>query len=97
MNAHTWPKTIRAVPDPDLEIMEGGGGQSSRPLEKGGVQVSQKLFLALQASVWSKNKWGRGRGGGASPSLASTTAGKKCILKMKMLKYTIIWLTFTKD
>ena len=26
--------------------------------------VRQKTFWALQASVWSKNKWGGGGGGG---------------------------------
>ena len=34
-----------------------GGGGSSRPLDKGGL-VSQKIFSALPASVWSKNKRG---------------------------------------
>ena len=41
--------------DPDLEIR--GGGWSSRPLDKGGGPVSKKrIFSALRASVWSKNK-----------------------------------------
>ena len=40
------------VPDPDLEIREGGGGgQSSRPLEKG------------RGRFWSKNKGGPGAPG----------------------------------
>ena len=33
----------------------GGGGQSSRPWDKGGAGL-QKFFSALRASVWSKNK-----------------------------------------
>ena len=42
-----------AVPDPDLEMGGGGGGQrSSRPLDKGGEGVvSQNFFSALRASV----------------------------------------------
>ena len=47
------------MPDPDLEI-RGGGGGSSRPLDKGG-RSPPKHFLALRASFWSKDK------GGASP------------------------------
>ena len=51
-----------SVPDPDLEI--SGVGRSSRPLDKakwgegGGPPI---FFSALRASVWSKNKGGRGR------------------------------------
>ena len=53
-----------AVPDPDLEIGGvGGGGGSSRPLDKIGGAPPK-----LSASVWSKNK----RGGAAcSQSSAS--------------------------
>ena len=48
--------TALAVPDPDLEIREGGGW-SSRPLDKGwGSPISPKILSALRASVWSKNK-----------------------------------------
>ena len=43
---HFWHKP---VPDPDLEIRKGGGG---------GRAVSKKMFAALQASVWSRNKEG---------------------------------------
>ena len=35
--------------DPDLEIR--GGGQSSRPLDKGGGGVSKQFFSALQGQV----------------------------------------------
>ena len=44
-------QTALAVPDPDLEIRKGGvggGGRSSRPLDKGGgggSPVSQKNFV----------------------------------------------------
>ena len=53
----TVKRKNKTVPDPDLEIR--GGGQSSRPLGKGGGgAVSRKFFLALRASVWSKTKRG---------------------------------------
>ena len=44
-------------PDSDPEI-SGGGGRSYRTLDEGGGSVFQKIFLALQASVGSKNKGG---------------------------------------
>ena len=44
-----------AVPDPYLEIRGVGGGWPSRPLDKGGGAQSPNIFLALPASVWSKN------------------------------------------
>ena len=43
-----------AVSDPDLEIT-GGGGRSSRPLDKGGGVGLPTIFFL----VWSKNKGGR--------------------------------------
>ena len=42
------------VPDPDLEIREGGGGGHPDPEIVG--TPSPKFFSALRASVWSKNK-----------------------------------------
>ena len=36
-----------AVPDPDLEIRGGRGGQSSRPLNKGGGGLSDKVVSRL--------------------------------------------------
>ena len=72
----TWP-----VPDPDLEIR--GGPWSSRPLQKGGGRggglVSKKIFLALRASVWFKN-----RGGVAprAPPLDPPLMAKLYILKL---------------
>ena len=57
-------ESSREVPHPDLEIKGGGGVgaviQTLRPLDKRGA-VSQKIFSALRASVWSKNM---GRAGG---------------------------------
>ena len=44
-----------SVPDLDLEIR---GTQSSIPLDKGGGGFPNKIFSALQAPVWSKNKGG---------------------------------------
>ena len=43
------------VADPDLQI-KGGGGRSSRPRDTRGARSPKKLFSALRASVWSKNK-----------------------------------------
>ena len=37
----------------------GGGGMHSNPEIRGGA-VSKKVFSALQASFWSKNKGGGG-------------------------------------
>ena len=67
----------KSVPDPDIEVRGegwgevggwGGGrsGRSSRPLDKRGSLVSKKIFSALRASVWSKNK-----GPGPSPGFAT--------------------------
>ena len=54
------------MPDPDYEI---SGVRSSRTLDKGGGgAVSKKMFSALRASVWSKNK------GGPDPFPRSATA-----------------------
>ena len=49
------------VPTPDLEIRagEGGGGVGGRG------RSPKKIYSALQASVWSRNK----RGGGPSRPL----------------------------
>ena len=43
------------MPDSDLE-MGGGGGGGER--EKVGGRSPKEVFLALRASVWSKNKGG---------------------------------------
>ena len=53
--------------DPDLQ-MGGRGGHPDPEIRGGGSP--KKLFSALWASVWSKNK---GRGGGVGPSPGSTT------------------------
>ena len=48
-----------SVADPDLQIREGGGvsgGGSSRPWDKRGAWSPTKVFVALQASVWYKNR-----------------------------------------
>ena len=64
------------MPDTDLEIRGGGGGgdHSDPPLDKGEGPVSKKIFPTFRASVWSKNK--TGRGGGASPGSASEVKEK---------------------
>ena len=51
------------------------GGRSSRPWDKGGPGLKKNFFSALRASVWSKNKGGRGPPG---PSPGSTT-DKGCL------------------
>ena len=58
---------LRAVADPHLQI-RGGPGHPDPDIRwvGAGVGVSglkKKTFLALRASVWSKNKRGGGRGG----------------------------------
>ena len=64
------------MPFPDLEIR--GGGWSSRPLDKGEGPSPKKLFSALRASGWSKNKVG-GRGTGPpDPSPGSATDISPC-------------------
>ena len=52
---------IFTVPDADLEI-KGGGGRSSRPLDKGGARSPLKIFSTPRGSVWFKNN-----GGGSEP------------------------------
>ena len=62
---------VLAVPDPDLEIRGGGGGgRSSRPLDSG-ERSPKKVFSALRASVWSKNKGGGPGPPGPSPRPAT--------------------------
>ena len=59
------------MPDPHLEIR---GARSSRPLDKGGGgggRSPKKKNSVLRASVWSKNKGGKGPLG---PSPVSATA-----------------------
>ena len=55
--------------DLDLEIRGGGGGWSSRPLDKGEGRSPKKYFSTLRASAWSRNKGGGG--GGGSPGSAA--------------------------
>ena len=64
------------MPDPDLKIRGGKGAPSSRPFDKrGGGGLQKKLFSALRASVWSKNKGGWA--GPPGPSLGSATVPEK--------------------
>ena len=47
-----------AVADPDLQFREGGGEVwDSHPKPEIGGWSQKQFFLALWASVWSKNKW----------------------------------------
>ena len=53
------------VSDPDFEIR---GRRSYRPLDKGRGDWSPQIsFSALRASVWSKNRGGRGGPAGPLP------------------------------
>ena len=60
------------MPDPDIEPdIEIAGGTVIQIMRGGGGRSPKKLVSALWASVWSKNKGGRGPGPlGASPGLA---------------------------
>ena len=49
-------KNSQPVGDPDLQIRGGGGGSHPDPEISGGR--SDKIFSALRASFWSKNKGG---------------------------------------
>ena len=60
------------MPNPDLEIR---GGQSSRTFDKGGGSP-KKIFSALWASVWSKNRRGSRPLG---PSPGSATRWSSCV------------------
>ena len=43
--------------DPDVQIRGGGGGAGHPDPEiRGGTSLKKKIFSALWASVWSKNK-----------------------------------------
>ena len=65
------------VADPDLQIR---GARSSRPWDKGGGGWSpKKFFLALQSSVWSKNK------GGPDTSPRSATAIERGVFAIAMI------------
>ena len=52
---------------------KGGGAQSSRPFDKGGL-VSKFFFSDLRASGWSKDKGEGGRGEGGSPGSTSVSS-----------------------
>ena len=58
-----------AVADPDLQI-RGEGHSHPDPVIRGGELVSNKIFSALHAPVWSKNMGGLGPSG---PSPGSAT------------------------
>ena len=51
---------LATVPDPDLQIREGGGGGGGHPDPEIGGWTPKKLFSNPRASVWSKNKEGTG-------------------------------------
>ena len=55
-NPRTWRKS---VPDLDLEIR---GAPVIQTLRKGAAQSPKEFFSARRASVWSKNKGGKGGG-----------------------------------
>ena len=64
------------VADPDFQRRGAGGGGGSHldpQIREGGGRSPKKIFSALQASVWSKNKGGGGAGP-PGPSPGSATA-----------------------
>ena len=63
------------VADPDFQRRGAGGGGGSHldPQIREGGRSPKKIFSALQASVWSKNKGGGGAGP-PGPSPGSATA-----------------------
>ena len=70
------------VADPDLQIRGGGGAGHRDPEISRGGGVSKKIFLALQASVWSNNK------GGPAPlgtSPRSATAIERGVFAIAMI------------
>ena len=60
-----------ALEETELQIREGGRHPDPEIRGRGGGvdAVSKFFFPALRASVWSKNKGGRGGGGSLDPSL----------------------------
>ena len=64
-----------AVPDPDLEIREGG---STKPLRGGGRSQKKSAF---QASVWSKNKGGAGPFPGSATVMTENNSGPICFFQ----------------
>ena len=73
-------KVPHTVADPDLQIR--GGASHPDPEIRGGGGVSKKIFLALQASVWSNNK------GGPAPlgtSPRSATAIERGVFAIAMI------------
>ena len=72
MNAHTWSKTIRAVPDADLEIRGGGGGGAViQTFRKGGPGLQRNFFWPFGPQFGLKIR------GPPLPSPRSATVGKK--------------------
>ena len=56
-----------------------------RPLDKAGGAVSKKMFSALRASVWSKNKGEEGAGPlGPSPGSATVSGRRSLSLHPKL-------------
>ena len=55
------------VPDPDFEIRGGRGDHPDPSIREGRDWSPQNFFSALGASVWSKNRGGRGGPAGPLP------------------------------
>ena len=71
MNAHTWSKTIRAVPDADLEIRGGGGMAVIQTFRKGAPGLQRNFFRPFGPQFGLKIR------GPPLPSPGSATVGKK--------------------
>ena len=59
---------------------------------RGGGLVSKKIFLALWASFWSKNKGGKEGGGGTGLSPGSATANGSMFIQIAMICYVKVFL-----
>ena len=67
--------------DPDLQIRVGGGGQSSRPLVKGGRPVSKKFFFGPSGL----SQFGLKIRGAPPPGSASVPCKTSCIIVVFIL------------
>ena len=77
--------------DPDLQIRGGGGWGGHPDPDKKGGPVSEKVFSALWASVWSKKKGGTSPPPSPGPSPGSTT--ENTIKRMRPIYNILIQLS----
>ena len=78
------------VADPDPQI--GEGGLVIQTQRKGGGAVSKKIFSALQASVWSKNKGGPDPPGPSPGSATDIDSLRLVVLDVGVAPYFIYFI-----